>query len=118
MEVFEQYWSAVQFKVCVNCIDSDGHGNCRLSGEEECGLKAHFPKIIEAILSVRDHRIEPYIESLRTNVCASCRHQTPDGTCSFRSRLNCGLDRYFPLIIEAVEDIRFGSEAHRDAFGD
>lgn len=118
MESLEQYWRAVQYRVCANCIDSDGHANCRLSGEEECGLKAYFPKIVETVLATQDQRIEPYIVSLRNNVCAACRHQTSDGTCSFRTKLDCGLDRYFPLIVEAIEEVRFGSETHRDAFGD
>ncbi len=118
MEALEQYWSAVQYKVCVNCIDGDGHGNCRLSGEEDCGLKAYFPKIVESILAVQADRIEPYLESLRKNVCAFCRHQTPDGKCSFRLHLDCGLDRYFPLVIEAIEEGRYAPEAHGTGFGD
>ena len=118
MEVNEQYWQAVQSRVCAHCVDSDPHGHCRLSAEEECGLRAHFPRIVEAILSVHDPRIEPYIDSLRRNVCAPCRHQTPDGRCSTRSRLDCGLDRYFPLVIDAVEEAHVGFEKHGPAFGD
>ncbi|MBM2841002.1 MAG: hypothetical protein HW412_1530 [Bacteroidetes bacterium] len=49
--------------------------------------------------------MEPYIEALRKNVCADCLHQSPDGTCSFRSNVDCGLDRYFPLIVEAIEEL-------------
>jgi hypothetical protein len=118
METLEAYWQAVQYKVCVNCIDSDGHGTCRLRGEEECGLKTYFPQIIGAILSVVNTRIEPYVDALRKKVCSFCRHQTHDGRCSFRARLDCGLDRYFPLIVEAVEEVSLTEEKHSDMFGD
>ena len=118
MENLEFYWQAAQAKVCVHCVDRDAHGNCRLSGEEECGLKAYFPKIVEAILTVRDTKIEPYIDSLRRNVCEHCRHRSSDGMCSYRTRLDCGLDRYFPLVIEAVEEVRMSLENHCEAFGD
>jgi hypothetical protein len=101
----DDYWDAVRTKVCVKCIDGDGIGNCRLSGELECGLKLHFPRIVDTVLSVKSDNMEPYIEVLRRNVCANCLHQSPDGTCSFRSNVDCGLDRYFPLIVVAIEEM-------------
>lgn len=106
MENFERYWPSVQAKVCTHCIDSDGHSNCRLSGEEECALKIHFPQIVEAVLSVESDRIDPYIEALRQKICATCKHQSPDGKCTFRTKFDCGLDRYFPLVVEAIEKLR------------
>lgn len=105
----EEYWDAVSAKVCGNCIDSDGFENCRLTGEQACGLKIHFPKVVETVLSVKGDRIEPYIDALRKNVCAFCRHQSPNGTCSFRRNLDCGLDRYFPLVVNTIEDVRVRS---------
>jgi hypothetical protein len=102
----DEYWEAVRGRVCVRCIDSNGAGNCLLTGEHECGLKLHFPKIVGTILAVRSETIEPYIDALRKNVCSGCRHQSPDGSCMFRANLDCGLDRYFPLIIEAIENVR------------
>ena len=103
-EDFESYWTAVQEKVCSKCIDSDRFGSCRLTSGEECGLKLHFPRIVETVLAVKSTRSEPYLEALRQNVCAHCKNQSPDGTCSYRMNLDCGLDRYFPLVIEALEE--------------
>lgn len=111
MERLEQYWDAVQRTVCRKCVDSDAKGNCRLTGEEECGLRLHFPKIVDTVLSVEADTLDPYIEALRRNVCAYCRHQSPDGTCMFRGRADCGLDRYFPMIVEAVEEVRRARES-------
>ena len=116
--ILEQYWRAVQNKVCVKCIDSDGHGNRRLSGEDECGLKFHFPRIVEAVFSIHSDRMEPYIEALRHHVCAYCKHQSPDGRCTFRAHLNCGLDRYFPLVVDVIESVRSESDLMTEAFGD
>ncbi len=118
MDDLDKYWQAVQRGVCAHCVDSDGHSNCRLSGEGECGLKLHFPRIVETVLAVQSNTIEPYIEALRQNVCAYCKHQSPDGTCTFRSNVDCGLDRYFPLVIEAIESVRRQRENTIEAFGD
>ena len=138
----DEYWEAVQRRVCVKCIDSDGHGNCLLSGEDECGLILHFPKIVETVLSVKSDSLDPYIEALRHNVCSQCpsrfrgtrsppdivwtdKHQSPDGTRMFRSRADCGLDRYFPMVVEAIERAQLEQETQTDsiegipeAFGD
>jgi hypothetical protein len=102
----EDYWQAVSAKVCIKCIDGDGNGNCRLTGSLACGLRMHFPKIVETVLSIHSDEMEPYIEALRKNVCAYCAHQSPDGRCSFRINLDCGLDRYFPLIVETIEELQ------------
>jgi hypothetical protein len=102
----DKYWQAVQSRVCVKCIDSDGHGICRLTSAEECGLKVHFPGIVETVLSVQSDEIETYVEALRHNVCMNCKNQSVDGKCMFRTSLDCGLDRYFPLVVEAIEGLR------------
>jgi len=102
----DDYWQVVSAKVCAKCIDGDGRENCRLSAGEECALKARFPKIVETVLSVKTDRMEPYIQELRKNVCRLCIDQSPDGTCILRSHLDCGLDRYFPLVVEAIEGMQ------------
>lgn len=105
----DEHWQAVSARVCVKCIDGDADGNCRLSGVDQCGLKLHFPRIVETVLSVKSDRMEPYIEALRKNVCAYCVHQSPDEKCTFRANVDCGLDRYFPLIVEAIEETEVSS---------
>ena len=118
MEDLQKYCEAVQYKVCAKCIDGDGHGNCRLSGEEECGLKVHFTNIVGTILSVQSEKLETYVEALRREVCTNCKHQSPDGTCLVRRQLNCGLDRYFPMIVGVVEEVKFRQERIGEGFGD
>ena len=106
MKRLNEYWQAVRGNVCAKCIDSDPQGNCRLTAEDECGLKLHFPKIVETILSVKSDTLDAYIEALRQNVCASCIHQSADGKCMYRTSVDCGLDRYFPIVVEAIEEAR------------
>lgn len=108
----QQYWQTVCEKICVKCIDGDGYGNCRLTGVEECGLKLHFPKIVETVLSVKSDTMELYIEALRKNVCANCKHQSPEGKCMFRANVDCGLDRYFPLVVEVIEEVNARKIGH------
>jgi hypothetical protein len=46
----------------------------------------------------------PYEEELRKRVCFHCKNQTSDGRCSLRENVECTLDRYFPLIVEVIEE--------------
>lgn len=118
MEEMDKYWQAMQHRVCAHCVDGDGHGSCRLSGEDACGLKPHFLRIVETVLAVQSNTIEPYVEALRQHVCADCKHQSSDGICMLRSNLDCGLDRYFPLVVEAIEEVRRKTGEASEAFGD
>ncbi len=103
----EKYWRAVQNTVCKVCIDSDAYGDgiCRISEMSMCGVKEYFPKIVDIVLSVRSDNMDDYIISLRENICKDCR-QTPDGICELRNSVECALDRYFPLIVQAIESVK------------
>jgi hypothetical protein len=118
MEPLERYWEAVRRKVCERCIDGDGTGNCRLTPGEECALQNHFAEVVHAVLSVKSNQVQPYVDALRLDVCGRCRQQAADGTCTLRTQLDCGLDRYFPLVIEAIEAVHIESNTGPEAFGD
>lgn len=103
----EVLWKAIQQKVCAYCIDGDGAGNCRLHPSEECALKNYFPEIVEAVSRTTSESFDDYLSSLRSHVCHQCKHQSEDGSCSLRTAVDCGLDRYYPLVIEAIEEINY-----------
>jgi len=103
MENLEREWRAVVQNVCAHCIDADANGVCLLKSDEECGLRMHFPAIVRAIRSQRADDLQPYLNALRSEVCAHCKLQSSDGECERRSALDCGLDRYFALVVEAIE---------------
>ncbi len=111
----DPYWEAVRNKVCRKCIDGDGKGNCLLGGDRECSLIAFFPEMVEIILAVKSEYLEDYVTALREGVCSKCKYSRPDGRCHFRESVECGLDRYFPLIVEAVEGVQISREAEIEA---
>jgi hypothetical protein len=65
----------------------------------------HLPLIINAVNRVSSDRVEDYVSELRAIVCTQCMHQSAEGKCGLRTFLECGLDRYFPLVIEAIESV-------------
>ncbi len=96
-------WEDVQQKVCRKCIDGDGRGNCRLPVDDECPLQKNFPLVVETIEHTHASHGDEYVQALRTVVCSRCRHQDGKGNCWKRNRLDCALDRYYPLVIEIVK---------------
>ena len=100
----QEYWEALRHKVCAKCLDSDGTGACLIAPGRECAMKSHLPAIIDAVNSVYSPSIEPYVEQLRKKVCASCTSQRPGGSCSLRDDTECALDRYYPLIVQVIEE--------------
>jgi hypothetical protein len=106
MTEIQRYWEAVQTNVCAHCVDSDGKGFCRVGANAECGLKRYFPAIVDTVLSVQSDNLGPYVRALRENVCAVCEHQSVNGACLVRTEVDCGLDRYFPMIVESIEGFR------------
>ena len=111
MDNLFKYWKAVQQRVCEACIDGNGAGGCLLSHAQECALKTHFPEIVKAVRSVKSKDVQPYTDAIRQGVCVSCKHQSDDGTCSMRTELDCGLDRYLLLVIEAIESVDSNQDA-------
>jgi hypothetical protein len=107
MTEINRYWGAVQADVCTHCIDSDGKGACRLAGDVECGLSRYFPDVVESVLSVQSNNLGPYVRALRENVCAICEHQSKNGACRVRTEIDCGLDRYYPMVVESIEGFGF-----------
>jgi hypothetical protein len=100
----ESYRQAVRWKVCAHCIDLGEDGRCTLTGDRQCGVELYLDKIVEVVHSIESTRIQDYVNALRERVCAQCKNQNPDGTCRVRRDLDCGLDRYFALVVEAIEE--------------
>ncbi|HMK38315.1 MAG TPA: hypothetical protein VK569_03175 [Bacteroidota bacterium] len=104
MPTDEEYWDALQRKICAKCVDGDGHGGCLIAHGRDCAIKTHFPQIIESVNSVFSPSVEPYVEQLRKRVCAVCTSQSSGGECRLRDETECALDRYFPLIVQVIEE--------------
>ncbi len=106
MESMEQYWEAIQGGVFTRCVDEqDGAGNVRLTNEAQCIIKRFLPDIINIVNTIKSNRIEPYIDKFHRDICSQCESVNPDGSCELRARADCCLDRYFPLIVEVIEEV-------------
>jgi hypothetical protein len=101
----EKYRKAVYGKVCSHCIDLGESGKCTLEGDLKCGVELYLEKIIDVVKSVKSDKLDDYVKALREQVCSHCKDQSPDGTCQLREDVDCGLDRYFVLVVEAVEEV-------------
>ena len=102
---YEIYRNAIRKKVCQHCIDLSEEGECTLSGDEQCGLELYLTDIVDVVHSVKSDKLEDYVRALREQVCAFCKNQNPDGTCRLRMEADCGLNRYFGLVVEAIEEV-------------
>ena len=104
MEDEQKYLEEILARLCPKCIDGDGQGNCLLAAGAECMMKRFFPQVVEAVRSVYSTSMEPYEAALRKKVCSDCVQQL-DGNCVLRDGVECALDRYFPVIVQTVEDL-------------
>lgn len=91
-------------KICQVCPDRNVDGSCNQLAAGECTLLAKLPQAAEAILKVQSDHMEPYIQSVRDNVCHFCDLRYPDGSCDSRVTDRCVLDSYLPLVVEAIEE--------------
>ncbi len=104
MPTNDEYWTALEKRICAKCVDGGGDGSCRIAPGRDCAVRAHFPQIIEVVNSVFSSSVEPYVEQLRKKVCAVCTEQSTGGACALRNETECALDRYFPLIVQVIEE--------------
>ncbi|PIQ87019.1 MAG: hypothetical protein COV74_02420 [Candidatus Omnitrophica bacterium CG11_big_fil_rev_8_21_14_0_20_45_26] len=103
---YKRYRDAVRKKVCEHCIDYDHeNAHCTLTGDKHCGVELYLENIVKVVQSVKAKELAEYVKLLRETVCHDCKNQEPDGSCQLRSESECGLDRYFELIVEAIEEV-------------
>ena len=104
MENEQKYREEILGRLCPKCIDGDGQGNCLLAHEAECVIRQFFPQVVEAIRSVYSTSMDLYEAALRDKVCSACV-QSHGGTCALRDDVECALDRYFPMVVQTVEEL-------------
>jgi hypothetical protein len=79
-------------------------GECGLEEPSSCALFRLFPQVAQAIQSVSSDDIHQYIEAIRSNVCSVCHEQERDGSCETRQMVQCALDAYLLLVVDAIEE--------------
>lgn len=104
MTQMNAYEEAIRTKVCAHCIERTGRGICVTQQWEDCALNRFLPEIVGIVNAVKSDSLHDYVHELRSKICVSCK-DNQDGVCGLRNTLECALDRYFPLVVEAVEQV-------------
>jgi hypothetical protein len=99
----QKYWASLSERVFARCLDEkDGAGSVRLIDEAQCTIKRFLPDIVQIGKTVQSDKLDPYIDALHQRVCMKCESSKSDGSCEQRERADCCLDRYFPLVVEVL----------------
>lgn len=106
------YEEALMRHVCSHCIDFGEDGICHSLDPEGCAVFRFLPEMVAIAGRLNEAKIEPYIEAVRKEICMKCRGGNREGKCPLRDTLDCGLDRYLPLILEAIEEVNEEREWH------
>ena len=96
--------SIVRNKICNVCTAREANGDCGLDEPSSCALFRLFPQVAEAIHSVKSDNINQYLDAIRRNVCSVCTDQASDGSCETRKQVQCALDAYLLLVVDAIEE--------------
>jgi hypothetical protein len=94
----------VRNKICKVCTSRTVNGTCGLEEPSGCALFHFFPQVASAIGSVESDDINDYIEAIRCQVCRLCTDQDATGYCETRQQVQCALDAYLLLVVEAIEE--------------
>jgi hypothetical protein len=94
----------VRNRICKVCTDRTVDGACGLEQPSRCALFRLFPQVAQAIQSVESDDIQQYIEAIRQNVCSVCADHAADGSCETRQEVQCALDAYLLLVVDAIEE--------------
>ena len=111
-DAYRDYREALRRRVCSICLDGKDDGSCGLApSAARCALDQHLPRIVEAVLGVRERRDDAYAAAIEAHVCGHCPDRDGFGLCQLRRDGRCALAVYLPLIVEAIEEV----EARRDS---
>lgn len=94
----------VRNRICKVCTERTVDGQCGLEQPSSCALFRLFPQVARAIQSVKSDDIHQYIEAIRRDVCSVCCDNAADGSCETRQQVQCALDAYLLLVVDAIEE--------------
>jgi hypothetical protein len=94
----------IRRRICSVCTERTAEGQCGLDEPSACALFRLFPEVAQAIRSVSSDDIQDYIAAIRGRVCSVCNGQAPDGSCETRQLVQCSLDAYLLLVVDAIEE--------------
>ena len=99
------YEAAIRNYVCARCVDFGEDSVChKPGGGEACAVIRHLKEIVYIAKQVHSKKVDPYVQALREKVCSHCENSQKDGSCKEREEIECCIDRYLPLVLQAIED--------------
>ena len=107
----------VRNRICPVCTERTAGGECGLETPADCALFRLFPDVARAIQPVQSNDIQHYIDAIRQSVCSQCADQASDGTCETRRQVQCALDAYLLLMVDAIEEATGKSFDRKPLFG-
>ncbi len=99
----ERLDNTLREKICPSCVRFTSQGDCSLPEERPCTLFSNLEEIVNTVRGAHSKRIDPYVDLLRDQVCASCHFEDDHGSCPCRDQVDCALDTYYPLVVETIE---------------
>jgi hypothetical protein len=99
-----QLEAIVRNRICKVCTERTVDGECGMEQPSHCALFQLFPQVAQAIQSVKSNDICQYIDAIRQNVCSVCADHAADGSCETRQQVQCALDAYLLLVVDAIEE--------------
>ena len=100
----EELETIIRATVCRVCTDRDNDGSCGLEDPGSCALFRLFPQVARAIQATHSDDIRDYVRAIREQVCSVCRMQDAEGQCETREKVECALDAYLLLVVDAIEE--------------
>jgi hypothetical protein len=94
----------VRNRICAVCSDRKMDGSCGREEPAQCALFRLFPQVAQAIQSTDSNDLGDYIQAIRRDVCSVCTSQDAQGDCDVRQEVQCALDAYLLLVVEAIEE--------------
>jgi hypothetical protein len=99
------YRDAIRRRVCAICLDGADDGACSLSAPALCAIDEHLPRLVEAVLGVRQRQDDAFAAAVETSVCSHCSHRDGLGLCQLRRDGRCTVSVYLPLVVEAIDEV-------------
>jgi len=94
----QEYLDEIRVHVCSRCIERPPDGPPCAPVGKRCGIELNLERLVDAVHTVRNDSLDPYIEVFHDEVCAHCANR-PTKQCP------CPLEYLLLLAVEAIETV-------------
>jgi hypothetical protein len=101
----EEYYTELVNKLAVACMDRLPDGTCAPPKGRRCALDMNLREIVKAVKAVKSNDISDYAGEIRHVVCEQCINQDEHGDCEVRDSLDCCLNNFMLLAVDAIEEV-------------